>query len=180
MNTLEPDIAFGVNERDDGISLIIRIYDNRVTKPDSPSFIVFDDRELEKGLYNNTIILDPKSINRLLQNYKTTFDVWEEFAVGFVPDLVSVRNLYLCCSELSSFSSLTNFTWNGSNIIKKIPINVPFGSMLYHFQQTPHDYFICSNRTLTKLRFQLKNSMGDVISLDNHYSFTIIFVKGEP
>jgi hypothetical protein len=119
MNTLEPDIAFGVNERDDGISLIIRIYDNRVTKPDIPSFIVFDDRELGQGLYNNTIILDPKSINRLLQNYKTTTDVWETFAVAFVPDLVSVRNLYLCCSELSSFSSLTNFAWNGSNIIKK-------------------------------------------------------------
>jgi hypothetical protein len=55
---------------------------------------------------------------------------WSDYQVDFYPDLHPVRNLYLCCSELSSYSSLTNFDWHGSNIIKKMPINVPFGSMV--------------------------------------------------
>ena len=62
-------------------------------------------------------------------------------------------------------------------IIKKIPINVGFGGMLYLTQTLPNDYFNCGNQTLSELNFQLRNSAGDIAKLSSHWSFSIIFLR---
>jgi hypothetical protein len=116
-------------------------------------------------------------MNDILQNYKKEINDWNVDLVQFYPDLHPIRNLYLCCSELSSYSSLTNFDWHGSNIIKKIPINVPFGSMVYNFQSITFDHFNCGNITLNKLSFTLRNAHGKIVNLNNHWSFSILFSR---
>jgi len=92
----------------------------------------------------------------------------------FIPDLHPIRNLYLTCSDICGYSSLYNFDWSGQNIINKIPNNVPFGSMLYSFQNTSLDYFRCGNKTLSNLTFTLRDSHGNIINMASHLSFSKI------
>ena len=158
------------------ISIVLK--DQRITKPDVCKFSIFTDEELVTGAYNNTIISDPNSVNNILQNYKFESSIYDDISVIFDIDLHPVRNLYLTCSELTSYGSLTNFLWEGRAIIKKIPVNVPFGSLLFHYQQTQTDVFKCGNKTLSRLRFQLRNAEGDIIKLNNHWSFTLLFYRG--
>ena len=161
------------------ISVILK--DERVTRPDVSKFNIFTDAELISGAYNNTIIDDPQSVNNILQNYKlksNTLDpIYDDFLAMYDIDLHPVRNLYLTCSELSSYGALTNFSWEGRTIIKKIPIGVPFGSLLFNYQQTQTDVFKCENKTLSRLKFQLRNAEGNIIKLNNHWSFTILFYR---
>jgi len=67
----------------------------------------------------------------------------------FYPDLHPVRNFLLCCSELSSDPSLTNFSWGGKTMIKQIPINVGLGGTLDSTQSIPNDHFKCGNQTFS-------------------------------
>lgn len=178
LNLLDPTNALFVgNVSEEEMKIRIQITDQRTEKPDALTFNIFSDKELEGGLYNGSIIGAPESINDVLQNYKSTYDVWSSFTFEFTPDLHPVRNLYLCCSELSGYSTVSNFDWVGSAIIKKIPINVPFGSMLYNFQSITFDHFKCGNRSLSTLNFTLRNSHGKIVNLKNHWSFSIIFSR---
>jgi hypothetical protein len=180
LKLLDPEnVLFVGGGLTENLKLEYQIFDQRVSPPYIATFIFFDDSELESGAYNGTPILDHQSVNDVLQNYKKVPNQWSSFKISLTPDLHPVRNLYLCFSELSSYSSLTNFDWHGSNVIKKIPINVPFGSMVYNFQSITFDHFQCGNRTLNKLYFTLRNSHGKVVKLNNHWSFSILFSRGQ-
>ena len=109
--TSPADISFRVSAIEDNYKIIIQENEHR-------AFNIFTDNDLANGLYNNTIITDPHSANNILENYKND-GTWSNYRFTFYPDLHPVRNLYLTCSELSNYSSLTNFRWGGKNIIKK-------------------------------------------------------------
>jgi len=158
------------------VSAIEDTYKIIVQQQEHHAFNIFTDNDLANGLYNNTVINDPQSINNIIVNYK--YDgTWSNWRFTFFPDLHPVRNLYLTCSELSNYSSLTNFSWGGKNIIKKIPVNVGFGGMLYLTQSLANDHFNCGNKSLSQLNFQLRNSEGNIVKLSSHWSFSIIFLR---
>lgn len=101
------------------LKLLVQLIDNRPSKPDVATFIIFDDAELAQGLYKNTLIWSPQRINHILQNDKTVTSQWPTFKIDVYLDLHPVRHLYLTCSELSSYSSLTSFNWGCQTIIRK-------------------------------------------------------------
>lgn len=101
------------------------------------------------------------------------------FKVEFYPDSHPVRNLYLCCSEFCSYSSLTSFNWDGRHIVKQNPIIVGFGGMRFLSRSLPHDPVDCGNQTLSQLNFQMRTSHGDVVK---HYPLIgalLLFLWGQ-
>jgi hypothetical protein len=165
-----------------GLNVEIKFIDSRIVKNDAVIFIIFSDEELKKGYYNNSIILEPQSINALFQNYKTTLNVWSNpprDSFEYYLDLLPLRNIYITCSELSSYSSITNFLWDGQTIIKKVPVNVPHGSIIFYSQQLHGDVFQCGNLSLRTLSCQLRNAQGVILILKSHWSATIIFIRGD-
>jgi len=66
------------------------------------------------------------------------------------------------------------------NIIQKIPINAPFGSVIYDNEIINNDYINVSNRVLRTLRFKMVNSYGNVVDLNNvNCSFSLTFVEDD-
>jgi len=116
------------------------------------------------------------SINQVLGNYTPSLNssTWES---GYIT-LLALRNIYLSCSELSDARQLGS---TGTyNIIKKIPINAPFGSVIYDNEIINNDYINVSNRVLRTLRFKLVNSYGNVVDLNNvNCSFSLTFVEDD-
>ena len=122
--------------------------------------------------YKNNLM----SINQVLGNYTPSLNssTWES---GYIT-LLALRNIYLSCSELSDARQLGS---TGTyNIIKKIPINAPFGSVIYDNEIINNDYINVSNRVLRTLRFKLVNSYGNVVDLNNvNCSFSLTFVEDD-
>ena len=159
------------------MNLVITITDNRGLKPEPAGFKILTDSELIAGAYNGTPIVDPQSINDILQNYKVIdlpTGVWLSASVEFIPDLHLIRNLYVT-SNMSNYSVVSNFVWQGNNIIKKIPITVSYGNMLFNNINAAHDYFRCGGQSLYKLRFTLRDARGNIVKMTSHWSFSIIF-----
>ena len=79
--------------------------------------------------------------------------------------ILALRNLCLTCSELSGAKRLGST--GAYNIIKNIPINTPFGSVIHDNEIISVDYINVSNRVLRTLHFKLVNSRGNVVDLNN-------------
>ena len=97
------------------------------------------------------------------------------FVSGWI-DLSPIRNLYLSCSGLGNFNTMT---WSGNrNIIKKIPLNVGPGEIIHNQAVTGMDYLDCSGQTLSRISFQLKDAYGRSTNLhDNQFSLSIVFAR---
>jgi hypothetical protein len=66
------------------------------------------------------------------------------------------------------------------NIIKNIPINAPFGSVIHDNEIMSVDYINVSNRVLRTLHFKLVNSYGNVVDLNNvNCSFSLTFIEDD-
>jgi hypothetical protein len=117
-----------------------------------------------------------KSINQVLGNYTPSLN-YPDWKSGYLT-LLALRNLYLTCSELSDAKQLGST--GAYNIIKKIPINAPFGSVIYDNEIISVDYINVSNRVLRTLHFKLVNSYGNVVDLNNvNCSFSLTFVEDD-
>ncbi len=145
------------------------------TPGNTHTFRFLTDEELQAGEYNSTPIANPKSANGILQNTGTS-SIYSEASPyeTNVIDLHNIRNLYMT-SNLGNYSVLSNFNWTGSDIIKKIPINVATGSILYDNVIAPFDMAPCGGQTLRTLNFKLVDAFNNVIDIQNHFSFSIIF-----
>ena len=118
-----------------------------------------------------------KSINQVLGNYTPTSLNYPDWNSGYIT-LLALRNLYLTCSELSDAKQLGST--GAYNIIKKILINAPFGSVTYDNEIISVDYINVSNRVLRTLHFKLVNSYGNVVGLNNvNCSFSLTFVEDD-
>ena len=142
------------------------------------SFRVLTDYELEYDVVGWTGTYYDKqnlmSLNQVLGNYSSSLN-FPSWTSGYIV-LVALRNIYLTCSELSNANQLGS---TGScSIIKKIPINAPFGSVIYDNEIIGADYIDVSNRVLRTLHFKLVNSYGNVVDLNNvNISFSLTFVS---
>ena len=89
-------------------------------------------------------------------------------------DLQPIRNIYLSSPNLGNFSTLGP---NGqSNIIKKIPVNANYNSMVFDNMTSSNDFLDCSKQTLKNIEFSIENSKGESINLHGQeVSFSIIF-----
>lgn len=96
----------------------------------------------------------------------------------FVSGFVNTIN-YSCLYLRSNLSSLDNIgvDGNSSNIIKKIPVNASYGSLMTNYDFNIYDYTRIKNRnSISLLEFQLTDAYGNVIDLHgSHITFTILF-----
>ena len=115
------------------------------------------------------------SANSLIKNYTSKGLNNSPFVSGYV-DCVPTRNVYLCCSGLGNFNTVT---LNGNrNVVKKIPVTANPGDMIFDQTVTGMDYLDCSGQTLSRISFQLTDAYGNVINLhQNHFSFSIVFSR---
>ena len=117
-----------------------------------------------------------KSINQVLGNYTSSLNYpdWKSWYLT----LLALRNLYLTCTALSDAKQLGST--GAYNIIKKIPVNDPFGSVIYDNEIISCDYKKVSNRVLRTLHFNLVNSYGHVVDLNNvDCSFSLTFIEDD-
>ena len=94
----------------------------------------------------------------------------------FQSDFISTQpmyNIYITSPNLGSFDTISTFS---NNVIKKVPINVPYGYMILDQNSSPNDYLNCSRQSLRTIEFHLKDSRGRYINLHGmHVSFSILF-----
>ena len=63
-------------------------------------------------------------------------------------------------------------------ILKKIPVSAGYNEIVYDQTVLCMDYLDCSNQTLSRIDFKIKDHNGYIVNLhENHVSFSIIFVK---
>ena len=134
-------------------------------------FQIFTDVQLKK---RNSAAFG-SSINSLIKNYTSKGDNNIPFVSGYI-DMIPRRNLYLCCSGLGNFNTVT---LNGNrNVVKKIPVNADPGDMIFDQTVTGMDCLDYSGQTLSRISFQLTDAYGNVINLhENHFSFSIVFSR---
>ena len=134
-------------------------------------FEIFTDAQLKA--MNSTAF--GSSINKLIKNFVSKGENNSPFLSGYI-DMIPNRNVYLCCSGLGNFNSMT---LNGNrNVVKKIPVNANSGDMIFDQTVTGMDYLDCSSQTLSRISFQLTDAYGNVINLhENHFSFSIVFSR---
>ena len=116
------------------------------------------------------------SINTVIKNtMPKTVQTSDSFTSGFV-DLFPIRNLYLISNTLGTNNSMSiNGEWG---ILKKIPVNAGYNEIVYDQTVLGMDYLDCSNQTLSRIDFKIKDHNGNTVNLhENHVSFSIIFVK---
>ena len=117
-----------------------------------------------------------KTINKVLQNFTPSWhNNANPYVSGFV-DLFPIRNLYLTCSGLGNFNTMS--VSGDRSIVKKIPVNAGYGEMIFDQSVVGIDYLDCIHQTLSRVGFQLKDVFGRVVDLHgNHFSFSIVFSR---
>ena len=138
----------------------------------SNRFNVWTDAELKAG--NKSAVLN-RSINSLMKNYVSKANDNTSWTSGYI-DMIPMRNVYLNCSGLGNFNTMT---LNGNrNVVKKIPVNANAGDMIFDQTVTGMDYLDCSSQTLSRLYFRLTDAFGKTVDLHgNHFTFSIVFSR---
>ena len=115
------------------------------------------------------------SMNSILNNVNDATDFSKSWTSGFI-NLHSNRNLYIISPNLGNYKT---YSLSGEyGIVKKVPVEVNYGELIFDRVVMSSDYLDCSNQTLSMLEFQLKDLYGNEIDLNgNHWSFSIVFVK---
>ena len=117
------------------------------------------------------------SMNRVIGNTTPAPDAYTNVApyVSKFIDLVPFKNLYLHCNEISNFNQLT--VVGNSSIVKKIPVNVPYLSIINDNELSTVDYLDVSGKMLRRLNFRLTNHLHQVVNLNGvDISFTLTFL----
>ena len=118
---------------------------------------------------------NPQSVNvdLLKRNSGTSelFTYTAPYTSAFL-NLVPIRNLYLS-SNISNYN--TADLLGRRNIIKKVPVNSGFGSMIFDSLSQGDDYLDCSRQTIQTLNFKLTDTHDNIVPLTGYMSFSIIF-----
>ena len=63
--------------------------------------------------------------------------------------------------------------------MRKVPVRAGYNEMIYdNGSGLTSEYLDCSNQTLSRIHFKMKDSYGNIINLHgNHWSFSIVFIK---
>ena len=145
-------------------------------------FVVLTDGEVAPvaNVFSDPVdVNNLNSINRVMGNTTPAADAYTNVApytsnfIGLVP----FKNLYLHCNEISNFNQLT--VAGNSSIVKKIPVDVPYLSIINDNELSSVDYIDVSNKMLRRLNFRLTNHFNQVVNLnDVDVSFTLTFFRG--
>ncbi len=65
------------------------------------------------------------------------------------------RYIYMTSSGIGNFNTIS--VAGDRNIIKKIPVTAGTGEVVFDQAVTGMDYVVCSNQTLSRISFQLRN-----------------------
>lgn len=116
----------------------------------------------------------PQSLNNVMNNRVPMVNN-VSFKTGYI-NMFPIRNLYLVASGLGSFNTMS--ISGERSIIKKIPVNVGYGDIIFDQSLVGIDYLDCSHQTLSRLSFQLKDVFGNLVDLHgHHWSFSIVFSR---
>ena len=146
------------------------------------SFTVLTDNDVLQDTQRFVETVDANnsnSINRVLSVCTTVADASTQavpYSTGFI-DLSPVKNQYLHCNEISNFNQLT--VAGKSSIVKKIPVNVPYLSIINDNELSNFDFIDVSGKMLRRLNFRLTNHLNQVVNLNGvDVSFTLTFFRG--
>jgi len=175
INTAEAE--FNVTYNVDKLIISINVLDKRSTQPDIMRWQIFSDDNLKAGYYNFVPISNPTTCNELIQNnVVSTTAFWHDPVeiVSYNVDLHTTRNLYLL-GDIGEYKTITNFSWSGGSVLKKIMMNVPYNDTLFSNVIMPYDCNHIGNQSFNRIRFRLVNSKGLEPNLKNNWSFSLIF-----
>ena len=135
-------------------------------------FNVWTDAEMKAGNKSNVLA---RSINSLIKNFVSQLNSNAPWTSGYI-DMIPMRNVYLNCSGLGNFNTMT--LSGNRNVAKKIPVNANAGDMIFDQTVTGVDYLDCSSQTLSRISFQLTDAYGNVADLHgNHLLFSVVSSK---
>jgi hypothetical protein len=150
---------------------------NVVSAGTNAGFKFLTDAEVVRYKNQFASSLDPsntKSANDILKISTPT--MYYDSGITFVSDFISlqpIHNVYITSPNLGSFDTIAPFS---NNVIKKVPVTVPYGYMIIDQNSTTNDFLNCSNQTIRTLEFHLKDSRGRYINLHGmNVSFSIVF-----
>jgi len=87
-------------------------------------------------------------------------------------DTQSVKNMYLC-GNIGNFQSMG--CRGEQDILRKIPVDVPFGSTIQH--SGSYDHIDAAGETLSTLRFSLRDVYGRILHISKPVSFSLLLVN---
>ena len=145
----------------------------------SPNSIIFEDN-FQKQVFKKTdtwgTSFDPNNLRTCgdILNITDETKLGTAFTSGFV-SLQPINNIYITSPNLGSFDTIAEFS---NNVIKKVPVTVPYGYMIIDQTGTNNDFLNCSKQVLRTIEFHLKDSRGNYIKMHNmNCSFSIVFNK---
>ena len=114
------------------------------------------------------------SINNIMRIGVDSYLLRENSPYVAMPDLHTIRNIYLTSSSLASYNIVSNF--GNDVIIKKIAVKSSYGQMLFDSGEPGYDFLDVSKRSLSRIDFRMLDSFGNVLDLrGNHWSFSLVF-----
>jgi len=114
------------------------------------------------------------SINEVIKNYGDTpvRNYLTDYSSGFL-DFSRYNNIYMSSSMATD---QTLGTAGQGTIIRKIPVNVPHGSVINDRQVSMHDILDCGRQCLSRVHFRFHDAHNKTINLNGcHVSFSIVF-----
>jgi hypothetical protein len=140
----------------------------RIVGTTTTSFEILTDKQIQALNFDSSA-----TVNNILRNFTAKVNSnTSPYESGYV-DLFPIRNLYLSCSGLGNFSTMS--VSGERSIVKKISVNAGYGEMIFDQSVVGTDYLDCSHQTLSRIGFQLKDVFGRVVDLHgNHFSFSIV------
>jgi len=100
-----------------------------------------------------------------------THFAYNTLSINYV-DTQSIKNVYLA-SNIGNYQSMGCL--GERDIIRKVPVDVPYGSMIQHSGN--YDHIDCAGETLSTLRFSLRDVYGRVLKLSRPVSFSLLLVN---
>ena len=135
------------------------------------SFQIFTDTELKEQAPE----LLNRSMNTFIKNFTSKGYNNTDHVTGYI-DMFPVRNIYMTSTGIGNFNTIS--VAGDRNRIKTIPVNAPHNEMIFDQTVTGMDYLDCSQQTLSRLGFQLRDVFGHILELNgNHISFSIVFSR---
>ena len=161
---------------------------NKITiaSPPNTLFYILTDDDISN--YDNALYTidkyNPRSANNVLRNQESasivtsaqsyTYNtVWTSQFI----DIINHHSVYVC-SSLASFNTLG--PRGQSDIICKVPANTSWGSTIFHNVSSAHDFIDVGKRSLSSIRFSLKDAVGNTINLNGaSWSLSLVFAIRE-
>ena len=157
-----------------------------ISSPPNTLFYILTDDDIK--YYDNALYAidkgNPRSANNVLRNKESDSIVTsaQNFTYNTVwtsqfIDIINHHSVYVC-SSLASFNTLG--PRGQSDIICKVPANTSWGSTIFHNVSSAHDFIDVGKRSLSSIRFSLKDAVGNTINLNGaSWSLSLVFAIRE-